>query len=59
MSQLHYPGDCTNFDPDHIMGPDMYEGHWLPVSATYDPGTDLTTMTLRPVPPAELKERRS
>jgi hypothetical protein len=58
VNLLHYRGDCTDFDPDHVMGPDMYGGHWIPTGASYDADADMTTLTMRIVPPAELEERR-
>ncbi len=53
---LHYRGDCTDFDPDQIMGPDLHGAYYRPVSADYDATTDRTTMQFRPIPPAELAE---
>lgn len=55
---LHYPGDRTRFDPDQTLGPDRFGACYAPVAATYDAATDRTTMQLRPLPPAELTERR-
>lgn len=55
--QLHYPGDQRGFDPDHILGPDVFGAHYRPAAADYDPATDVTTLTLVPIPPAELTER--
>lgn len=57
MSELHYPGDRTAFDPDQILGPDLFGAYWAFTSAEYDAAQDRTTMHLRPIPPAELKER--
>lgn len=54
---LNYPGDCSAFDPDHLLGPDRFHAYWVPVSANYDPTTDRTRITVRPVPPAELSNR--
>ena len=53
---LHYPGDCTNYDPRLIYGPDMFGGHYKCVGAEYDPKLNRTTLTLKPVPPKELAE---
>lgn len=55
--QLHYRGDQRNFDPDHIIGPDMYGAYYRAVAAEYDPGVDQTTLHLQVVPPAELQQR--
>src|SRR5258708_5681009 len=54
---LHYPGDCTDFDLDQILGPDQFGGCWKPIRAEYDPELDPTTMTSKRTPPAELQER--
>ena len=56
--QLNYPGDCTAFDPDQILGPDIFGACYRPVAADYDPQTDVTTLTLVPIPPADLEELR-
>lgn len=55
--QLHYPGDCTAFDPDHVMGPDRFGAYYRATAAEYDAEKDRTTLTLRPIPPAELASR--
>lgn len=51
---LHYPGDCTNFDPDGVLGPDMFGACYRAASAAYDAQTDRTTLTLAVIPPSEL-----
>lgn len=55
--QLHYRGDHRNFDPDHIMGADMFGAYYRAVAAEYDPDADITTLQLQVVPPAELQQR--
>lgn len=55
--QLHYRGDHRQFDPDHIMGADMFGAYYRAVAAEYDSGADLTTLHLQVVPPAELQQR--
>jgi hypothetical protein len=52
--QLHYKGDHTNFDPDHVMGPDMFGAHYQVTAAEYDSETDVTTLTLAPITAAQL-----
>ena len=52
---MKYRGDCTAFDPEQILGPDMHGALYRIVSAEYDPVTDLTTRTFRPISPAELR----
>lgn len=54
---LHYPGDCTQFDPDHLMGADMYGAYYRATAAAYEAETDRTTLTLAVVPPTELQQR--
>jgi hypothetical protein len=54
---LHYRGDHSNFDPDHIMGPDMFGACYRPVAGEYDAGTNLTALQLVPIPPDDLQER--
>lgn len=54
---LHYRGDRTAFDPSQILGPDRYGAHYAITAAEHDPATDVTTATLRIVPPAELAQR--
>lgn len=51
---LHYRGDCTEFDLDEVLGPDLHGAYYRVVSAEYDPVTDRTTRTHRPIPPSEL-----
>jgi hypothetical protein len=55
MSTLHYPGNRVAAKPDHPLGPDLFGGHWLPKAAVYDSDADVTTVTMRPVPPAEME----
>jgi hypothetical protein len=52
---LHYNGDCIEFDPDVVMGPDWLGSYYRPVSTTMT--DDVTTMTLSPLMPDELSER--
>lgn len=54
---LHYPGDRTNFDPDHLMGPDMYGAYYRAAAVAYDAEGNRTALTLTVVPPAELQQR--
>ncbi|WP_136246072.1 hypothetical protein [Mycobacterium intracellulare] len=54
---LHYPGDCTRFDPDHLMGADMYGAYYRATAAAYNAETNRTALTLTVVPPAELQQR--
>lgn len=55
--QLHYPGNITNFDPDHMLGPDQFGRRLIIKSMSYDADTDVTTATLRAVLPDEHRER--
>lgn len=55
---LHYPGDLTVFDPDHVMGPDLYGAFYRATAAAYDAETNHTALTLTVVPPDELRWRR-
>lgn len=57
MDVLHYPGNCTDFDPEQVLGPDRFRGCWAIKSATYSSELDRTEVALRPIPPAELVER--
>ncbi|OBS01855.1 hypothetical protein A9W98_17880 [Mycobacterium gordonae] len=54
---LTYPGDCTNFDPEHIYGPDLFGGCYRAFDADYQPGTDQTTLHLVPIPHRVIQER--
>lgn len=45
---INYPGDCTRFDPERILGPDLH--------GAYDQELDRTVMRLRPIPPKELAQ---
>ena len=54
---LHFKGDRRNFDPDVILGPDLYERRLRIVSVDYDPATDRSTAKLRAVLPPEFRER--
>jgi hypothetical protein len=51
---LHFPGDCTNYDPRLIYGPDLYGAHYKCVGAEFDPVLNRTTLQMKPVPPADL-----
>ena len=52
MDKLHYRGDCRNFVPNRIVGPDIFGAWYLPVSAHYFDG--ITTIFYKPVPPDQL-----
>lgn len=54
---LHFPGDCTRFDPEHIYGPDLFRGCYRAADADYQPDTDQTTLHLAPIPPGVIQER--
>ncbi|OBK22526.1 hypothetical protein [Mycobacterium asiaticum] len=54
---LNYRGDCRNFDPDHIYGPDLFRGCYRAFTAEFDAATDRTSLHLVPIPLAELQER--
>ncbi|AMS03943.1 hypothetical protein BJD58_gp43 [Gordonia phage UmaThurman] len=51
---MNYAGDCTEFDPDQILGPDLHGAYYRITSATYDPAADMTKRTFKPIPPSEL-----
>ena len=53
---INYPGDCTRFDPERILGPDLHGAYYRQISATYDQGFDRTVMRLRPIPPKEFAQ---
>jgi hypothetical protein len=55
--QLHYRGGCTGFDPEHVMGPDMFGANYRATAAEYDLESDRTTLTLVPIPPDQLQQR--
>lgn len=44
MIELHYQGDRTDCDRNHLVGPDMGDGFLKPVAAEYDPLTDITNV---------------
>lgn len=54
-SQVTYPGNLVDaFPPDRLLG---YHGrHYLPMSATYNPETDRTTVELRLLTPDKVAE---
>jgi hypothetical protein len=52
-----YRGDVTPIDGTHLFGPDRFSALYVATAATYDPETDITEVTLRPLPPAEKNER--
>lgn len=55
---LHFRGDCADVDIDRqVFGPDVGNCYYAPISATYDPDTDITDIRLRPIMPDELKTR--
>lgn len=53
----HYPGDCTNFDPDHYVGADTAGAFYRPVAATYDAEADVTTIQYKPMALREMSTR--
>jgi hypothetical protein len=52
MDKLTYPGDCREFIPNRVVGPDMWGAWYRPISAHYFNG--VTTIFYRAVPPDEL-----
>ena len=52
MNKLHYKGDCRDYVPNRIVGPDVWGAWYLPVSAHYFDG--ITTIFYKPVPPDQL-----
>lgn len=54
---LHFAGDCTSFDPEHIYGPDLFGGCYRAFDADYDPDTDQTALHLVPIPHGVIQER--
>lgn len=54
---LHFAGDCTRFDPEHIYGPDLFGGCYRAADADYQPDTDQTTLHLVPIPHGVIQER--
>lgn len=54
---VNYRGDHTAFDPDHLMGPDMFGARYCVTGADYNAETDVTALTLTAVPPAQQHER--
>jgi hypothetical protein len=54
---LRYPGDVTNFDPDHMLEPDLHGRRLIIKSMTYDEGTNTSTATLRAVLADEFRQR--
>lgn len=56
MDNLHYRGDCTDIDPNRLLGPDLHGAFYLPVAARFSQATGTTTVAVKPVPPAELDE---
>ncbi|AOE43989.1 hypothetical protein SEA_DELIAN_49 [Gordonia phage Delian] len=51
---MNYRGDCTEFDPEQILGPDVHGAYYRIVDADYDRATDMTKRTFKPIPPSEL-----
>ncbi|QGJ87293.1 hypothetical protein SEA_WOCKET_47 [Gordonia phage Wocket] len=51
---MNYRGDCTEFDPEQILGPDLHGAYYRIVDAVYDPPMKLTKRTFKPIPPSEL-----
>lgn len=54
---LHYRGNQVNYDDDWMLGPDMDKRRLKPVAAEYDSVSDITTITLKAIMPAEFRER--
>jgi hypothetical protein len=55
MDKLHFKGDHRKFNPNKLVGPDMFGCWYRPVSAHKDFG-DVTTIFYRPVPYADLRK---
>jgi len=54
---LRYRGDLADIDRDQMLGPDTAGRRLAIKTVDYDPGTDVTTVTLRGILPAEFRER--
>lgn len=55
---LHYRGDHTeSFDPDRVLGPDLHRRYLTIKTMAYDPGANVSTATLRAVPPGEFGDK--
>lgn len=52
MNVLTYPGDHRKFQPNRIVGPDVWGAWYVPVSAHYFDGK--TRIFYKPVPPDKL-----
>lgn len=52
VNKLHYKGDCRDFVPNRIVGPDVWGAWYLPVSVHYFDG--ITTIFYKSVPPDQL-----
>jgi hypothetical protein len=55
--QLHYRGNHTPFDGTQLLGPDQFSAVYVATSAVYDPDTDRTTVTVRPLSGEERSTR--
>lgn len=44
---LNYRGDHTDIDRDKLLGPDLHGAFYRPVSALYNPQTDMTKVKLQ------------
>ncbi|SRX93603.1 hypothetical protein MSP7336_01842 [Mycobacterium shimoidei] len=58
MNQLHFAADLRRFDPEDVLGPDNFDAYYVIDSVDYDAATGRSTATLRPLPPADLADRR-
>lgn len=43
--KLNYRGDRRNYDPNHLVGPDLGYAFLKPVHAEYDAAQDITSIT--------------
>ncbi|GAA4849495.1 hypothetical protein ACFQ34_33805 [Pseudonocardia benzenivorans] len=50
---LTYPGDVVAAAVGRVMGPDLAGGFVVATGAEYDPATDKTRVSFRPLLPAE------
>lgn len=45
---LNYPGNRTDYDPDQIMGPDLYGAYYRVIGSEYDHKLARTKLHLQP-----------
>jgi hypothetical protein len=57
MDTLTYRGNCGQYSHE-LMGPDWDGAYYVPCASFWDPATGMTTIFVRPIPPAELTHRR-